>query len=113
MHDTEMHRRLASCEAKIDKVLTMLKEMKMTQQELADSLKTITAQVAKIGTESTKTLALVTDLEAQIANAGNVSQPVIDAFQALKAQVQVVDDLIPDAPPTPAPTPAPTPTPAP
>lgn len=70
----------------------------MNQQELASALEAVSAQVAKIGTESSATLQKVTDLEAAIQNAGQVSPEVQTAFDALKAQVQVVDDLIPDAP---------------
>lgn len=98
MHDLETHRRLFSCEIKLDKVLKLLRMIVMTQQELADGLNTLKAQVVKIGEESGKTLQKVTDLETALANAGQVSPEVQSAFDALKAQVQVVDDLIPDAP---------------
>lgn len=69
-----------------------------TQAEIAQGLTTLTAQVAKVGAESTKTLQKVTDLEAALANQDNVSPELQSAFDALKAQVQAVDDLIPDVP---------------
>lgn len=79
--------------------INQLKELIiMNQQELAQGLDTIRAQVEKIGTESALTLDKVAALEAALGNAGGVSPEVQAAFDALKAQVQVVDDLIPDPP---------------
>lgn len=78
-------------------ILEELKEIKMTQAELAQGLKDLQTQVAKISTESSTTLQKVTDLEAALENV--TTTPDVDAaFAALKAQVQKVDDLIPDAP---------------
>lgn len=69
-----------------------------TQAELAADLQTVTAQVAKIGTETSTLLQKVADLEAALA-AGGVTTPEVDAaMAALKAQAAVVDDLVPDAP---------------
>lgn len=67
-----------------------------TQKDIAQGINTLTTQVGKIGAESTKTLQKVTDLEAALANQDNVSPELQSAFDALKAQVQTVDDLIPD-----------------
>ena len=68
-----------------------------TQNELATELSTVTAAVQKIGVETSATLQKVADLEAALANGGMTSPEVDAAVAALKAQVQVVDDLIPDA----------------
>lgn len=68
-----------------------------TQNELAADLAVVTEAVAKIGAETVVTLQKVTDLEAALASGGMTSPEVDAALQALKAQVQVVDDLIPDA----------------
>lgn len=69
----------------------------MNDAELASGLATVSAQVTKIGTESTTTLQKVTDLEAALGNQGSeVSPEVQAAFDALKAQVQIVDDLVAD-----------------
>lgn len=73
------------------------KRQMATNEELVTGLNELSAQVAKIGTETTLTLAKVAELEAALANAGNVSPEVEAAFLALKDQVTVVDDLIPDA----------------
>lgn len=78
-------------------ILTKLEKMMATQAELAASLAAVSAQVSKIGTESSATLQKVADLEAALAAAGNTTPEVDAALAALKAQVQVVDDLVPDA----------------
>lgn len=69
------------------------------QQELAGELNKVTEQLKKIGTESAKTLDAVKKLEEQIANQ-EVSAELQKAFDDLKAQVQIVDELVPDATPT-------------
>lgn len=71
----------------------------MKQSEMAEQLNEQTAKIAKIGTESTKTLERVTELEEALANQDNVSPALQTAFDNLKAQVTVVDDLIPDVTP--------------
>lgn len=82
---------LLSIHQKLNKIMS-------TQQEIADGLAGLTSQVAKIGEESKVTLQKVIDLEAALANQDNVSPALQTAFDALKAQVTVVDELIPDAP---------------
>jgi hypothetical protein len=72
-----------------------------TQAELTQGLNDLTAQVTKIGAETAATLQKVSDLEAAIAGAGGVDPSVQAAFDALKAQVQAVDDAVADAPVTP------------
>lgn len=73
-------------------------EMAKTMPELAADLKAVTAQIAKIGTETAKTLQQVTDLQALLAAGGNTTPEVDAALTALKAQAQLTDDLVPDAP---------------
>jgi hypothetical protein len=72
----------------------------MTQNELAAQLTAVTDQITKIGTETAATLQKVKDLEAVIAAGGEVSAEVQTALDALKAQAQLTDDLVPDAPST-------------
>lgn len=67
-----------------------------SQAEVAAGLATASAQLQKIGAESTTTLEKVRVLEDQIAN-GNVSPELQAAFDDLKVQLQKVDDLVPDA----------------
>lgn len=86
-------------------LVEMEKRIVMTQKELADQLTALTGQVQKIGTETAALEQKVNDLESALNAGGDVSPEVQTALDALKAQVQVVDDLVPD--PTPAPTPDP------
>lgn len=74
------------------------------QSEMATDMKAVTAQVAKIGEESKKTLAVVAELQAVIDGLDNVTPELQAAFDALKIQVTAVDDLIPDTPAPPTPT---------
>ena len=71
-----------------------------TQAEIAAGLTTASAALTKIGQETSTTLDKVRALEEQISN-GNVSPELQAAFDDLKAQVQKVDDMVPDVIPTP------------
>lgn len=84
--------------SKLNELDNQLKEIMAKQSDLAQEMATITAQVAKIGEESKATLQKVADLEAALASQDNVTPELQAAFDALKSQVTVVDDLIPDAP---------------
>jgi translation initiation factor IF-2 len=84
-------------------ILTSLNEIKelimSTQAEITDLLNAATAQMQKVAVESAATLQKVADLEAVIASMGtNVSPELQAAVDALRVQVQLVDDLVPDAP---------------
>jgi hypothetical protein len=78
-------------------ILRGIANIMATVNDLVPQIEALTAQVAKIGVETDGLKALVTDLEAAIANAGNIPQDVLDKFEALKAQVQAVDDKVADA----------------
>ena len=69
-----------------------------TQAELVAELEAVAAAVAKIGTETSATLDRVAELEAALAAAGTVGPEVVAALEAVKAQVAVVDGLVPDSP---------------
>jgi hypothetical protein len=81
----------------ITEIILNQKQIMKTQAELAADLQAVTAQVAKVGEEVVKTLDKVADLEAVLQEQGQVTPELQAAFDALKAQVVVVDDLIPDA----------------
>jgi predicted negative regulator of RcsB-dependent stress response len=72
---------------RLEKILT-------NQTEHAAALGALAAQVAKTRDE---TLAKIAELEAAIANAGSTTPEVDAALEALRAQVQASDDVIPDA----------------
>ena len=84
----------------IHSIIKKLNKIMATQAELAASIAAITAKVTKIGTESTATLAKVQELQDVIDNlpTGTVTPELQAAVDALAAQVQIVDDLIADAP---------------
>lgn len=75
-----------------------VRKIMSSQDQLANDLNAVTAQVAKIGAETSVTLQKVIDLEAALAAAGGTTPAVDAALAALKAQAQATDDLIPDAP---------------
>lgn len=79
-----------------------LKEMEnrimATQAEITTQLKTVTAQLVKIGTESGTLLTMIKDLQDQLAQGGTVTPELQQAVADLVVQAQVVDDLVPDAP---------------
>jgi seryl-tRNA synthetase len=69
------------------------------QQELAAQINEISGTITKIKGETQTTLDKVQELQDVINNQGGVSAELQAAVDNLKAQVQVVDELIPDAPP--------------
>jgi uncharacterized protein YoxC len=68
-----------------------------TQAELVETINAVQEQVAKIGEETQTLIDKVAELEAVIEAEGSASPELIAAVEALKAQVQIVDDLVPDA----------------
>jgi len=96
--DYLLGKRLERFEQMLKQVLANQEKIMADQAQLAADLTAISAQIAKIGTESTATLQKVSDLEAALAGAGGTTPEVDAALAALKAQVQVVDDLVADAP---------------
>lgn len=82
------------------KLYLKLNKIMATQAELAAQLTALTGQVTKIGTETQATLQKVQELQDALNNAGEVTPEVQAAFDALKASVQSVDDLVADAPTT-------------
>lgn len=94
--DEETKKSLILIHHKLDKIMT-------EQEQLAEDMKAVSTQLQKIGNESAQSVAKLAELETQLANQPNLIQPVKDAFAALKQQVQLVDDLVPDAAPAEAP----------
>lgn len=89
---------LFSLYLELEKINIKLTKIMAKQSEMATEMVALTAQVKKIGEESTKTLAVVDELQKVIDGLDNVTPELQAAFDALKVQVTVVDDLIPDAP---------------
>lgn len=68
----------------------------MEQSELAAKLVSLAGQLEKVKTEINSK---ITDLEAAIEAADDVSPEVEAAFEAVKTAVQGIDDINPDAEP--------------
>ena len=79
-------------------VLNKLEKLMTTQAQLAADLTALSAQVTKIGTETTTTLAKLAELEAALATAGATTPEVDAAMDGLRAQLLLVDNLVTDAP---------------
>lgn len=88
-----------------------LKKIMATQAEIVADLDLVLEQQLKTTDEIAVVQAGVADLQAQIVAlqaiidagggaGGEVSQALVDAVAAVKAQAQIIDDLIPDIPST-------------
>lgn len=73
-----------------------------TQAELVTKVTALTEQVTKIGLETSNLQDSVAALQEQLAAAGGAGGTITPELQAavdaLAAQVQLVDDLVPDTP---------------
>lgn len=80
-------------------ILTKLDQIMTTQTEAAIELNAVAEQVTKIGSETSTLLVKIQELTQAIENAGqDITPEVQQALDAVKAQVQIVDDLVPDQP---------------
>ncbi len=95
---------VTSSNSTLDNITALLEKIMLSQADLIVQVKAATDQLVKIGTETTTLLQKITDLTAIIA-AGPVTPEMQAAVDALTAQAQVVDDLVPDAPPPAPPVP--------
>ena len=77
-------------------ILEVLKIM-TTQAELATEMAAVQAQLVKIGEETSSLLLNIIELTALVEAGGNITPELQAAVDAVKAQAQVVDDLVPDA----------------
>ena len=84
-------------ERKFDKIFTFLEKVMATQAELAAELRMVKDNVAKLGTETQGLIDKVNELTAMVEN-GPITAELREAVDAVKAQVKIVDDLVPDAP---------------
>ena len=83
----------------IIEAINQLKELIiMNDAEATAALTAATNQIAKIGTETSALIQKVNDLTVLVNQQGSLSPELQAAVAAVQAQVQVVDDLVPDAP---------------
>ena len=80
-----------------NEVTFLLRKIMSTQAELAAKLDVVTAQITKIGTETTLLLANIATLTAALEASGATTPEVDSALEALQAQASIVDDLVPDS----------------
>jgi hypothetical protein len=85
-------------ESKLDLIIHKLNHMAANTDKALADLGLIKTQLGKVGTETAALLVKITELEAAAAEA-DTPQTVLDAIAEVKAQAQVVDDQVPDAPP--------------
>lgn len=82
--------------------ISNLKETFMaTQAELAVELTAVKDQVIKVGNETRTLISRVETLTTALENAGGTTPEVDAALLAVKEQLVIVDELVPDAPPPP------------
>ena len=79
--------------------ISQLKELVMaTREELVAELNAIKTQISKVGDETRSLLTKVEELLVLLAGAGNTTPEIDAAVTGVKEQLQIVDDLVPDAP---------------
>lgn len=79
--------------AGMDRIFNLLETIMANQAEVAEQLRTMTAQNEKARQEN---LAKLAELQAAIEAAGNTTPEVDEALAALKASIQADDDENPD-----------------
>lgn len=79
----------------LQEILTGVRHVMASMQEVTAELIALKDQVVKSRTEVLKKIA---DLEAALATAGSTTPEVDAALAALKQEVQTSDDIVPDAP---------------
>lgn len=75
-----------------------MEKLMVTQAEVAADVGLVKDQLVKVGLETATLIDRIADLETAVANQADASPELVDAVAALKAQAQLVDDLVPDAP---------------
>lgn len=94
----------------LDRLTQMENRIMATQAELSADLRAVRAkqektaqEIADLQTAQNVAIQKIVQLEEVIAAGTAPSQELVDAVAAVKAQAQIVDDLIPDVgtPPTP------------
>lgn len=99
---TDLHIHIHPDATTLAAITTLERKIDMSLADITQGIVNLTTQVQKIGTETDTLIQKVSDLETVIASMGDAVPPELQAaFDALKAQVQVVDDKVADATPAP------------
>lgn len=91
----KVNRKLSAALAALGVLERRVESIMATQAELVEQVKAIGDKLTKIGGETSTLLTKVEELKALALNASPELQA---AVEAVAAQAQVVDDLVPDAP---------------
>ena len=78
-------------------ILSELKELQMNDAQLVAAINTATATAEKIGGETRTLLAQIASLLEQLTDE-DISEEAQAAITALEIQLNIVDELVPDAP---------------
>lgn len=70
--------------------------MEARLSEVSDQITAVTTQLDKVYGEVSTLPGKIDDLEAALAAAGATDQATLDALEALKANAQRLDDVVPD-----------------
>ena len=103
-HELRAHTIHHATERILDRIQQLENKIMPSQAEIAAQLRSLIDTVNKIGVETDKSLKLIKDLQDAVNNQTNATPELIDAANALAAQLKIVDDKVPDAQPVP-PTP--------
>lgn len=79
-------------------LIKMENRIMATQQEQTVKLNEATERLKKVQTETRTLLDKIKELTDALANQSNVTPELQAAVDAITTQVQVVDELVPDAP---------------
>ena len=90
--------RLDGTDKKLDRIEREVHKIMATQSELAEGLKQVKEVLVKVEKEERALLVKIDELGAIIAN-NPVSAEVQAAYDAVKVQAGILDDVVPDAPP--------------
>lgn len=93
-----VYHRLMHVEDTLDRIVTLLRSIIVTQAELTAQVQAANDKLTKIGGETRGLLTKIDELTALIASGPPVTPELKAAVDALTAQAQVVDDLVPDVP---------------
>lgn len=84
--------------ARLKRIEHQLEVIMATQSELAAQIRAANETLGKISTESSASLAKITELQAIVDGMGNeASQELIDAVADLNTRITAIDELVPDA----------------
>lgn len=84
----------------LERIERLLNRIMATQTEIVAQLNAVNDKLKKIATEESSLVTKIEELQAIIDGMGDTASPeLVAAAQAVSAQADVLDALVPDAPP--------------